>query len=94
MDDESIENRCAPSGDGRVDVPSAIPVSTDDGLFGGWTRKQKRERSRGGYDWYRCENAYKIAERDAADAFSSRRECTIDAREIATMESWRLYYNS
>lgn len=35
MDDESIENRCAPSGDGRVDVPSAIPVSTDDGLFGG-----------------------------------------------------------
>lgn len=35
MDDESIENRCAPSGDGRAGVPSAIPVSADDGLFGG-----------------------------------------------------------
>lgn len=34
MDDESIENRCAPFGDGRVGVPSAIPVSADDGLFG------------------------------------------------------------
>lgn len=50
MDDESIENRCAPSGDGRVGVPSAIPVSADDGLFGGRTRGQKRERGRGGYD--------------------------------------------
>lgn len=34
MDDESIENRCAPFGDGRVGVPSAIPMSADDGLFG------------------------------------------------------------
>lgn len=50
MDDESIENRCAPFGDGRVGVPSAIPVSADEGLFGGRTRGQKRERGRGGYD--------------------------------------------
>lgn len=44
MDDESIENRCAPSGDGHVGVPSAIPVSADDGLFGGERRAKTRTR--------------------------------------------------
>jgi len=43
MDDESIEGESLRAGDGRAGVlPSAIPVSADDGLFGGPTQKARR----------------------------------------------------
>jgi hypothetical protein len=41
MDDESIEGESQRAGDGRAGVPSAIPVSADDGLFGGRTQKAR-----------------------------------------------------